>query len=316
MNLWKNFWRFVVLGLAVTLVLSVYSNLGDLFKALDAFDWRLVPVVLLLTVFNQLLRFIKWEYLLNKIDVDLSLSNSFQIFGSGLIMVMTPGKMGEVWKSWLIRDTEGSSVSKTMSVVLTERLTDLFGISAWAMLGIIAFDRSPLVLIALLGIVLTGVAVLQNESLCLTVLGKLNRVPLLEKMSGQMERLYRSSKHLLRLRPLTVTSWLSVFSWGMECLGFWIVLRGFGADIGFLAASFVFASASILGVISLIPGGLGVTEGSMTGLLLVFGANRATAVGSTLLIRAATLWFSTAMALLIYIYYQRNQAPDPGGSGG
>lgn len=112
---------------------------------------------------------------------------------------------------------------------------------------------------------------------------------------------------MLSLRPLTVTTAISILSWGMECLGLWIVLRGFGADVSVLVAAFVFAFASILGAVSLLPGGLGVTGGSMTGLLLVFNVERVTAVSATLVVRAATLWFSAGLALLVYAHFRRTR---------
>jgi uncharacterized protein (TIRG00374 family) len=62
--------------------------------------------------------------------------------------------------------------------------------------------------------------------------------------------------------------------------------------------------ASILGAVSLLPGGLGVTEGSMTGLLLVFDVERVQAASTTLVIRAATLWFVAGLALAVYLYYR------------
>ena len=51
--------------------------------------------------------------------------------------------------------------------------------------------------------------------------------------------------------------------------------------------------------LSFLPGGLGVAEGSMTGLIRVLGdVPRAAAVAATVLIRLATLWFAVALGLV------------------
>ncbi|MFB6197488.1 MAG: YbhN family protein [Halobacteriaceae archaeon] len=212
-------------------------------------------------------------------------------------MILTPGKLGEVWKSWLIRDYDGTSISTTMPVIVTERITDLLGVAAISLLGIIAFDRSPLLLLVLLVPLGGGVLILQNEQFCYWLLDHLKRFRVVGQRAEAAKNLY-------------TTTVLSVFSWGLECVGMWLVLRGFGADIELLVAAFVFAISSILGALSLLPGGLGVTEASMTGLLLVFEVNRVTAASSTLIIRAATLWFVAGAALVVYFSYERHTSKD------
>jgi uncharacterized protein (TIRG00374 family) len=62
----------------------------------------------------------------------------------------------------------------------------------------------------------------------------------------------------------------------------------------------IYAATTIAGALSFLPGGLGVTEASMT-MLLVHGAahvDKATAVDATLLTRLATLWFAVLLGLV------------------
>jgi uncharacterized protein (TIRG00374 family) len=47
--------------------------------------------------------------------------------------------------------------------------------------------------------------------------------------------------------------------------------------------------------VSMLPGGLGVAEGSLTGLLVALGTALPEAAAATLLIRAATLWLAVAL---------------------
>ena len=308
MTLRENLWQFVVLGMAVTLLLSIYADFEGLIRAFRQFEWILLPVVLGLTLGNQLLRFLKWEYLLGRVQVDLPLSTSFLIFGSGLIMIMTPGKLGEVWKSWLVRDEQDTPISTTMPVIATERITDLLGVVLISLLGVIAFGRSPVVLVVLLLPISGGIVILQYERVCYWILNRVEQIPVVGRKADSIRDLYDNSRTLLRPRPLGITTGLSICSWGLECVGFWIVLRGFDAEVSLVAAAFVFALASILGAVSLLPGGLGVTEGSMTGLLLVFEVGRVQAASATLVIRAATLWFVAGLALAVYGYYRRQQS--------
>ena len=307
-SLKEKLWKFVVAAVAITLALSVFADLDDLSRALRTFEWRLLPIVFGLTLANQFFRFLKWEYLLRVVDVRVPLSTSVQVFGSGLIMILTPGKLGEVWKSWLLRDVEGVPVRRTIPVVGAERITDLFGVATIGAVGVVAFDQSPYVLALVLLPVVAGILLLQYERACFWLLDLSRSVPIVCGRTDQLRDFYGSSKGVLRLKPLILTTVLSVISWGMECVGLWLVLRGLDAHVDVLAAAFVFSVASVLGALSFLPGGIGVTESSMTGLLLLFGVSRAAAVSSTIIIRAATLWFVAALALVVYLLFQKRQS--------
>src|SRR5678809_962969 len=99
---------------------------------------------------------------------------------------------------------------------------------------------------------------------------------------------------------LALATALAVPAWGCECVGFAAIVNAFpGAHVDLGLAIVIYASTTIAGALSFLPGGLGVTEGGMI-LLLVEGASgldRATALDATLLTRLATLWFAVLIGL-------------------
>ena len=74
-----------------------------------------------------------------------------------------------------------------------------------------------------------------------------------------------SGRALLSTRALAVALGLSVVSWFFECLAFSLILDGLGVVLPLRVATFVYAFASLAGAVSMLPGGLGVAEGSLTG---------------------------------------------------
>jgi len=95
-----------------------------------------------------------------------------------------------------------------------------------------------------------------------------------------------------------LTTAISAIAWFCECLGAWLVLRGFGADISLLQATFIYAFSSIMGAVLFLPGGLGVAEASIIGLLVLFGVDRGLAVSSALIIRLCTLWLAVLVGMV------------------
>jgi uncharacterized protein (TIRG00374 family) len=55
----------------------------------------------------------------------------------------------------------------------------------------------------------------------------------------------------------------------------------------------------------MLPGGLGATEATLTGLLMLLKIPRNISVASTMIIRVATLWFAVFLGLIAVQIYQR-----------
>ena len=72
------------------------------------------------------------------------------------------------------------------------------------------------------------------------------------------------------------------------------------SGLGLASAVAVYALSTIIGALALIPGGIGLTEASMAGMLVLAGMNPADASAATLLIRVVTLWFGVALGWLVF----------------
>jgi hypothetical protein len=110
----------VIFGLIVFIALSLYADIGDVSQAFAGFEWRLIPAILTLTVLNYLLRFYKWDYYLKNIGIRIKARDSLAIFLSGLTMSVTPAKLGEVFKAYLLKRLNGTPVSRSVPVVLAD----------------------------------------------------------------------------------------------------------------------------------------------------------------------------------------------------
>jgi uncharacterized protein (TIRG00374 family) len=67
----------------------------------------------------------------------------------------------------------------------------------------------------------------------------------------------------------------------------------------FLLVVFIFATSSLVGVLSMLPGGIGAVEAGLTGqFVAIAGLATGVAVALTLVIRLATLWFATLVGIV------------------
>lgn len=313
----------VVLGVVLYVAAVLYADASRMAEALHSYAWSAFAIALGLSSINYLLRFAKWELCLRWLDVrrdapDLGYGRSLVIYLAGLSMSVTPGKVGEVLRSLLLRASDGVPFSRTAPIVVADRLTDLVALVVLSLVGVSQFPEAVPVVVATLALVVAGVVVLGSPKLLRGVLSRLALVPRLGGIATRAELLVDSSATLLRLRPLAWLSVLSVAGWGLECVGYWVVLHGFaGIDAGLGLCTFLWATTTLIGALSFLPGGLGATEGSLGALVvrLAGGVGTTVAVTSTLLIRAATLWWgelvgATALALFLRDPTVRARARD------
>lgn len=318
------------LGVAVVVVLLMFADLRELRQTLGSFTWSLLPLILALTLFNYGLRFMKWHYYLGLVGVrGVGVGSSLAIFLGGMPMVLTPGKVGELLKSVLLRRVSGTPVSVSAPIVLAERLTDGIALLILSAGGLVLYRVGVpvLALIGLLAVVVVVVSISERgKSL---VLGLAERLPVVRSKVHHVAVMYDSSRNLLAPRPLLVGVGLGVVSWAGECLAFFLVLVGLGQEGTWrllLIAAFVLGASTLIGSASLLPGGLGVADASVAGLLLLTlptGAmDRSEAIAATLLIRFCTLWFGAAVGVLTLLLARRKfepagapSSPDLAGSG-
>jgi uncharacterized protein (TIRG00374 family) len=60
----------------------------------------------------------------------------------------------------------------------------------------------------------------------------------------------------------------------------------------------------------MLPGGLGATEASLTGLLILLNIPKDISVASTFIIRVATLWFAVILGIIAVYFYQKHSRKE------
>ena len=262
--------------------LALYSDFG-LLDELGGFRWELFPLALGLTALNYLIRFVRWELYLGRVGIDVPRGRSFTVFVAGLSMTVTPAKTGEVLKCGLLRRSFDVPVRRSAPVVLAERVTDATGVVVLAVIAGASTDRWPLLVLALAGV---AAIVFIIHSPLLGRFAALGEAP-------------ETARVLLRPGLLVGMTALSAVSWFCECLAAYVCVRGLDLDLSLADTVVVFSIGSLAGALSFLPGGLGVAEASMTGLIRHLGdTTKVSAAAATVLIRLATLWFAVALGLI------------------
>lgn len=297
-----------VIGIAALSMIGDVQNLGD---RLAGFGWWALIAALALALGNYVMRWVRWEIYLRRCQVSIPLGSSAIVFGAGLSLSITPAKLGELVKSYLLRELHDVPVPRTAPIVVAERVTDLIALLVLAIIGVAAYGVDPTLVVAASGAVGFGLVLLAWPTPTHALIDLITRPGRLRRLREPLHETLRGLGALCRPVPLFLATLIAVPAWGLECIGFALICNAFpGAHVDLGLAMVIYAGTTIAGALSFLPGGLGVTEGAMT-VALVKGAAKldpSTAVAATLLTRLATLWFAVVIGVVLLAAAKRRIA--------
>ena len=302
---------FIVLAIAVFVGLALYGDLSEVVGEISSFPVAYWFGVLGLALANYLFRLARWHYYLRVVGVRIGLWASAAIFVSGLSMVVSPGRVGELAKSYFLKDKMDVPVAVSSSVVVAERVTDLVSVLLLSLWGLTLISYGWVIGLALLA--LFGLFLL----LMVSPWGsqRLLRLPMPAGWRSFLTTSTDSFRRLYSPRPLVVAMLLSLLAWFAEGCGLWLVLRGLDASLPLGEAVSIYCVATVLGAITMLPGGLVGTEVGMVALLRQRELTSIQASTATFIIRICTLWFAVVIGLValmaVQMYLPRRTSREP-----
>jgi uncharacterized protein (TIRG00374 family) len=291
----------MLLGVVVYGGFAVWRGLGSLGGQLARFHWSTFAAACGLALANYGIRWLKWEFYLARLGIrGVRRVDSLLTYLSGFVLTVTPGKVGEVFKSLVLFEICGVPASRTAPIVVAERITDVIGIVVLILIGSVGLSGGLLWAGLGTAAVLVMVGVVSSRKLSVALISLVERLPgAFRRIGPRLQEAYESLATTLRPSNLLLPAVLSVGAWAMECAALWVILRGLGEGTGFGLATFFYATSTLAGALVPVPGGLGVTETSLQGQMQELGhVSPAASTAAMILVRLATLWFAVLVGFV------------------
>ena len=294
--------KFLIILIGSIIVYSLFLILSDFSKLSEEildFEIMYLPLILILVPLGWLALYFRWTILVKNSGYILPHKKNFQIFLSGFPLSITPGKVGELLKCELLKENFNIPRKITAPIILVERLYNGVGIVIISSLGIWYFDFSGTVILiascALIGIFIA----LRSKSLFSSLINKTSKIKYLSKFSDSFSDSYEVINHSIKPKIFIISSLLSAIYWILESVAVYFVFKSFGIDfLELYNVVLAYTSSIILGVASFVPGGIGVSEGTLISLLSIQGLSLSTAITLTLFIRFFTLWYAVFVGFI------------------
>ncbi|MDC3959452.1 lysylphosphatidylglycerol synthase transmembrane domain-containing protein [Polyangium jinanense] len=292
----------MLLGVALYGGLVLYRDANLIAARLATYAWSTFGIACALAFGNYLLRYFKWEYYLARLDIrGVPKFESLLVFLSGFVLTVTPGKVGEVFKSLILFQLRKVPIERTAPIVIAERVTDLIGVIAIIAIGSASFPGGAIwagigavTVVALLVFVSVPAVSGAVVRLLPKLPGPLGRVG--GKVAPKIEEALSGLRTIVSPAQLVWPTLLSIGAWSLEGVGLWVILRGFGEQASMPLTMFFYSTATLAGALVPVPGGLGVTEKLLEEQMSrLGGVEAATSTAAMILVRFATLWFAVAV---------------------
>jgi glycosyltransferase 2 family protein len=299
-NITKKLVLFTIAGIGIYSIILLFSDVSLLYDKLRSFNVEYIPVVMALIFSSWSVLYFRWILLLKNSQIVMPAKKNFLIYFAGFALAITPAKSGELVKSIILKEKFDIPHSKSVPVIIMERFYDVIGTLVISLLGLWFFGLKslPIVVIAtaIIGLFFCTVYSTRVFNAFLRLFNKLNFFQkIVNPLLSFQETVKKSSKSKI---AITSTSLTIVYRL-IEAFAIYFILLGFNIDaIHYLSLAATYSFSIVVGNISFIPGGLGVTEGSLTGLLSLQGVDLSTAIGLALVIRLFTLWYAVVVGFI------------------
>jgi len=286
-----------VLALLVMILLGDASLVGFHFAN---FKWQYFALALAFDVINHVLRFLKHCFNLSHSKFKkLSVWRKLKLFLSAGALSTTPLRVSESYKSVWLSQASGIPLNAADSLHLLDRTSEVMSVLVLAAAGTMAFPSFWLffliIFVLFLGSTLS-VQIKSNKTGGFTTNVK--------ELSHQLRKCVENYPNAFSLISMTVALLLGVLSWLAQGASLLFILVGFGLEPNLTLvaiACLVLSFSMLMGLISKLPGGLGVIELAMAALLTILLDFRPElAVATTILFRLATFWIDLLFGILFW----------------
>lgn len=304
-------YALALIGLSVIAFGSV-SFVGDSGKFAAALG-HVGPSLLLtlagLACVNYLLRAARFQLFARRLGIVIPFGWMLLYYVAGFAMSATPGKLGELMRLWLMRQRHGYRIERSLPLQITDRAIDVVATVVLCVAAFGAFTGFGAAVVGAGALVACGVVLLMQPALLY------RSIDLLYRWVGRKGRWFARARRIVRMvaqlfepRMFLPALLLAIVGWWAECLALNLCIEAVTGVSDLERATFIFTFSNLVGGLTFLPGGVGGTEVSMAGLLVAGGADVESAAIITAVIRLATLWFGTALGLLVFAILARGKS--------
>jgi len=296
----RNFFLILIIAIGLYSIFLIFSDIDIIFDKFLNFNFIFIPLILLIVFSSWIFLFIRWSVLLKNYHIDIPIKDSLLIYLAGFTFSISPGKSGEWIKSIFLKNKFNIDRSISVPIIFVERFYDILALVVIILFGIsfLGIEFLPVIILSLVIISLTLLLIYSKSKFDYFV-RFVSRFKFLQKFITPLENSHEVIRKSVTPKIFCISTLLTILYRLLEAFSVYMVLLGFGIDlIPYFNLMSIYSASIMLGSVSMIPGGLGITEASLASLMSLHGITFSTALGLVIIIRLFTLWFAVIVGFI------------------
>ena len=289
----------LVAAIGIYAIFLFISDYNVITEKISNFKINYLPLILLLVSASWVPLIIKWHFLLKNCEIDIPLRKSIAVFFAGVSFEITPGQIGALIKSQLLKTSSNIPRTKTVPIIVAEKVYDLIGAILASIIGIIILGMDfYLIIIAILALAVIFFFMFYRPASEI-FFKRVTKTKFFSKYVENISEFDKIVQKSTNVKAATVCILLGVTYWFIISTAAYYILMAFDVNVlDYLTVLAIYTTSILLGAISFVPAGIGVTEGSIAGLFTLNGIDISTALILSVMIRILTLWFSVCVGFI------------------
>jgi len=289
----------LVAAIGIYAIFLFISDYNVITEKISNFKINYLPLILLLVSASWVPLIIKWHFLLKNSEINIPLTKSIAVFFSGVAFDITPGQIGTLIKSQLLKTSSNISRTKTVPIVIVEKIYDLIGAILASVIGIIILGMEFYLIIIAISSLVVIFFFMYHKPASELFFDRITKLKFFSKYVENISEFNEVIKKSTNVKVATICILLALTYWFMVSAAAYYTLIAFDVNIlDYLKVLAIYTTSSLLGAISFIPGGIGITEGSIAGLFTLNGIDVSTALILSVMIRVLTLWYTVGVGFV------------------
>lgn len=304
------FYVLLIAGFILLAGLIFYSGILDNLEIFRELNILLLVLAILLTILNVLVKIYRWKYLMKAYGIDIPFSEAGKtVMGSFFVSGLTPAKIGDVIKAYIMKRRYSLAFMDGVTGILYERVFELL-LLFFVSLGMfyVGLSAKNYIVIQLTSFVVIFliIAYIFSDKLMVWAQKGLSKT--------RVFKIYGDNLRLRKVSPSQAfyTFTLTGLALCLEFIRLWIVALAFGFQINIIHLSIFFSLSVLIGLLSQIPLGIGIVEGSLAVFLSESGLPSYYAFGIVLVDRFISMYFVMALGLVYYKWALKSAMEDTG----
>jgi uncharacterized protein (TIRG00374 family) len=308
---WPTLASFAIAAVILILLITRFPvDLRATWETIRQSDPRLFALAVMVHYATFLFRGLRWRLLLRNAGVGETARLPSLVTAARLVLLgwfassVTWFRLGDAYRAFAYAEETGAPLARSMGTILAERVMDIALVFLLLLIGFLLVYADPdmqlpqTLLLVGLALVATALLALLGMHLFRRRVSRL----LPQRVLGAYRSFHEGTMRSFNTLPWVVLTGL--LAWLAEVGRLYFVVSATGLEVGIGLIMFVSLANALLSAVPLSPGGLGIVEAGLVGLLGL-AVSRDAAVSITLVDRSISYLSVVLTGVVSLLYHQR-----------